>query len=255
MSRRGLCGVAWTLVVAAAACTGTGGEDVGVLSVCAGESFDGVAGECNSDERGKALASSGVFCSTEFDDRNDEPFEVELRFEDERVTSAKGTIDRDSGSVSVGALTSNGSPLPAGQWGCSLAVADESLAASFRTGGEARAAPLTQVACLTSKADGNECPADVQTDLFESPQSVTCNSLIVGAAGEQVRIGFLRDAAEVASHSTPVGEQNVELAYGTIDPDVLEIDAAALPSGSYDCRFAVGDTQPWDVSFTVIDDL
>jgi hypothetical protein len=43
------------------------------------------------------------------------------------------------------------------------------------------------------------------------------------------------------------------LAYGTVEPDVLEIDAAALPSGAYDCRFAVGDTQSWDVSFTVID--
>jgi hypothetical protein len=255
MSRRGLCGVATTLLVAAAACTGPAprGEGVGELRVCAEQSFDSEAAECNSDERAKALASPTVYCSIEFVDRNDERFEVEMKFEGERVSSAQGAIDRDSGSLWVRARTSNDSPLPAGRWDCRLVVADESLAASFRTGGEVRAAPVTQVACLTSNADGNECPAEVQADLFEHPPSVTCNSLIVGAAGERVRIGVFRDAAEVASYTTPVAEKNVQLAYGTVDPDVLEIEATALPSGSYDCRFAVGDTQSWDVSFTVID--
>ena len=199
MSRRGLCGVATTLLVAAAACTGTvpRGEGVGELTVCAEQSFDSLAGACTSDERAEALVSPGVYCSIEFVDRNGARFEVEMKFEGERVSSEEGTIDGDSGSLWVGARTSNDSPLPAGRWDCRLVVADESLAASFRTGGEVRAAPVTQVACLTSKAAGNECLADLQADLFESPPSVTCNSLIVGAAGERVRIGVLRDAAEV----------------------------------------------------------
>jgi hypothetical protein len=253
MNRARLCGVASTFVVAAAGCTATEPrEGIGVLRVCGNESFDSTAGECSSDERPKALVSTAVYCSIEVGGRDGERFEVDMTFEGERVTSAKGAIDGDSGSLWIGAGTSNDSPLPTGRWDCTLAVADESLDASFRTGGEAEAAPLTQVACLTSEADGNECADDVRADLFDRPQSVTCNSLILGAAGERVRIGVIRDAAEVASH-TPVVEKDVQLLSGTVDPDVLEIDTARLPTGSYDCRFAVGDTQSWDVSFTVIE--
>lgn len=251
---RVLCGVATAVLLTTTACADAlGDEGVGQLRVCAQESFDSAAGDCSRDEGSETLVSSGVYCSIHVVDRGDERFSVLMNFEGERVSSAKGAIDRDSGSLWVGARTSNDSRLPAGRWDCTLVIADESRAASFRTGGDVKAAPVTQVACLTSKANGNECPADAQTDLFRRPPSVTCNSLIVGAAGERVRIGVFRDAAEVASYTTPAAENNVQLAYGTVDPDVLEIDAAALPDGSYDCRFSAGDTKSWDVSFTVIE--
>jgi hypothetical protein len=252
---RALYGVATAVLLITAACSGASGEEtVGQLRVCTEESFDSAAGACESDERAEALVSPAVYCSIEFVDHDDDPFAVETSFEGERVSSAEGTVDRDSGSLWVGVQTSNSADLPAGRWGCKLTLGTESLAASFRTGGEsAGAAPLTQIACLTSEADGGECPAEAQARLFERPPSVTCSTLMVGLAGQRVRISVLRDGQETASYTTSPSQRNVQGAHGTVDPKLLEIEAGTVPPGEYACRFAVGDTPSWDVLFTVTD--
>lgn len=249
---RALSGVATAVLLTATACAGApSGERVGELRVCAEKSFGSSAGECRRDERGEVLASPDVYCSIEFVHHNDEHFAVQMYFEGELVSSGEGAIERDSGSLWVGAGTSNNAYLPAGRWECRLAITDESLSASFRTGGKTGAAPLTQAACLTSEAGEGKCLTEAEASSFQHPRSVTCSSLIVGLAGRQVRISVLRDTQEIASYTTPVSQMNVQTAYGTIDPEVLEVNLAALPPGEYACRFAVGDTPSWEVSFTV----
>lgn len=211
---------------------------LGDVRVCGAESFDRGAVRCRSDESGKPIVASHVFCSASVWKRAGQRFDGNFSYRGEALPS-RGKAVPDNGSrlwidVTVG------TPLPGGDWGCRLSVGLQTVTKSFRSGGPT--GPIVGVGvCPTTHTvvagPVRVCSRDESATPFARIPSVTCSAVFPGAKGEVGRVDLVYQGKETGVSIA----RRLPLAVTAFGAHFSR--AGPLPAGSYACRYVLAGKQ------------